>query len=155
MTEYHLTTVAESGPDADRIFKRSLVTGDLADRIRERFAATDDVYFLEDQEESGACHTCYSIDDILVIECGQHRATFTVDGELPLNKLLDWLDAPRRQAEAAAKKAARHKAAGKVMDAQIRGLVNVLEAIEAEGYTDTLDWYAKFTAALETGDRAE
>lgn len=149
MTEYHLLTVEESAPDAVLDFKRSLVTGPLANSIRERFGATDPVYFHERQIESGHCNTCYSIDDVLTIECGEHRATFSRGNELPLNELLAWLDAPRRQAEEAAAREAIQVAANRKFNAQITGLVGVLDAVQAEGHTNDVDWFNALTARLK------
>lgn len=143
MTEYHLLTLGD-GTES----RRSLVTGPLASSIRERFGATDSVYFHERQVESGGCHTCYSIDDVLTVECGDHWQTFIVDGEPVLNKLLAWLDAPRRQAEADAAKEVRRVQANEVMNAQIAGLTNVLTDLETEGYIDDRDWFNKLTAKL-------
>lgn len=141
------TIESDDGPDLD--FKQLLVTGELAGRVRERFGISEElpVYFLEHQEEYGGCPTCYGIDDMLTVECGEHKRTFTANDGLPLNKLLDWFDQPRREREEAEAKAAREQAAREKDTVFTRGLVDslhgALDAVEAEGYRDDAEWHDK------------
>ncbi len=135
--------------DIDLEFTRSLITGELADRVRERFGATDKpVYFIEYQEESGVCHTCYSINNYLRVECGDRTQDFNANEGLPLNKLLNWFDEPRRLAE---REAAQRKIrqAGEESACGL-GLVvhNAVEAVEAEGYSSDQDWHDKLMTRL-------
>jgi hypothetical protein len=135
-------------------FKRSLVTGELADRVRERFGITEElpVYFLEYQEEYGGCPTCYGTDNMLTVECGDQKARFTANDGLPLNKLLHWFDQPRREREQAEAKAAREQAAREKDALFTRGLVDSLhgamEAVETEGYSSDQEWHDKVMGRL-------
>jgi hypothetical protein len=139
--------------DIDLEFKRTLITGELADRVRERFGATDEpVYFVEYQEESGGCHTCYSIDNYLRVECGNRTRDFSAYEGLPLNSLLDWFDEPRRQAEREATERARraqqaandHAFTSTIVD----GIAGAIGELEAEGYSSDQEWHDKLMTRL-------
>ncbi|WP_280465632.1 hypothetical protein [Nocardia brasiliensis] len=150
---YAMRTVKEWTEKGALEFKRSLITGELADRVRERFGVKHSrVYFLEYQEEAGDCHTCYRISDVLVVECGGHRKVFNADGGLPLNELLDWFDEPRRRAEAeAAKQAAAvaRREQDAVFTARVLSPIgDALSAVENEGYENPQDWHDKLMSRL-------
>ncbi len=138
----------------DLRFKRSLVTGELADRVRARFEISEElpVYFVEYEEEYGACPTRYGTANMLRVECGDRTRSFSVDGVLPLNKLLDWFDEPRREAERAREKAAAGEAARLANRAFTRGIVDpltdALGAVEAEGYQSDQEWHDKLMNKL-------
>lgn len=162
MTEtpgFELSTVEEGSIESeessvDLEFKRSLVTGELADRVRERFGANKHVpvYFIEYQQEYGGCPTCYGIDDVLTVECGEHRRTFYVDDGLPLNELLAWFDEPRRQAEREAAVRAKVEQQ-RVNDAAfqanvVQPIADAMARVEAEGYSSDGEWHDKVMVAL-------
>jgi hypothetical protein len=154
--DYTLSMTAEWAEESDSYgdidFRRSLVTGELADRIRERFGATDDVYFVEYEEEYGACHTCAGIDQMVRVECGDHRRTFTANEGIPLPALLRWLDEPRRLAEqdAAARARQAEQAANdhQFTSTVIGGITSAINDLEAEGYTSDQDWHDKLMSKL-------
>ncbi|WP_043654563.1 hypothetical protein [Nocardia thailandica] len=148
MTEYHLLTVAESTGDDEDGYRRSLVSGPLADAIRARFNASDPVYVHEHVEHGGHCDTCASIDNVLTVECGPYRRSFAADEGIPLPALLDWLDEPRRRALAAAAKRIRSAEANGSMDAAVSDIVAALNAVEEAGYGNEYDWFQKFSARL-------
>lgn len=158
--EYEIEPV-ESGDEeteyATLEYTRSLVTGELADRVRERFGVTVDtpVYFYEHQVEIPGCPTCYGIDDVLTVECGEHRRTFDNDDGLPLNDLLYWFDEPRRIREREEAKAARDlecKRNDEAFTGRIVGAFTTAVAdVEATGYSDTGEWHDKVMDRLGVG----
>lgn len=162
--EYIDRLAREYAPEAERFedaddYQRTLIEGELADRIRERFGATEPVYFLEDWQEDGGCPTCATIDRLLVIECGTWIKEFHANEGLPLPALLDWLDEPRRQAEReakwAAEKAERERRVAAFDRAVVDPIVDALSRVEEEGYGSDVEWYGKVMTALGLDGREE
>ncbi|MET8430083.1 hypothetical protein [Nocardia sp. NPDC004860] len=126
------------GPKADAI-------GQLAEQIRELFGANK--HTLATLSEEYGDHNRLE----LVIECGGHEKRFDLD-DFETSDYFDWLDEPRRQAEAQARRAAELKAATEAAEArdqaQIDSIVGALDAIEAEGYRSDRDWHDKLMDRL-------
>ncbi|MFE2994174.1 hypothetical protein ACFXG4_04070 [Nocardia sp. NPDC059246] len=126
------------GPKADAI-------GQLAEQIRERFGANKHALATLSEEYGDYNHL------EVVIECGGHEKRFILD-DFETSDYFDWLDEPRRRAEAAKRRAAEQEAARQRAEAgeraQIDAIVGALAAVEAEGYRSDRQWHDKLMDRL-------
>ncbi|MFE3052284.1 hypothetical protein [Nocardia sp. NPDC059239] len=126
------------GPKADAI-------GQLAEQIRARFGANKHaaVTLYEARADPSGIE--------LVIDCSGHEKSFLLADFEP-SDYAEWLDEPRRWAEAERRRAAELKAAAEAAEArdqaQIDAITGALAAVEAEGYRNDRDWHDKLMDRL-------
>ncbi|MFE5290419.1 hypothetical protein ACFRAQ_36195 [Nocardia sp. NPDC056611] len=141
MTEKTVSIFDEWLAFADcRISPQADAIGQLAEQIRARFGAGKHARatFCEEYGDYNRLE--------LVIGCGGDEKRFDLD-DFERSDYFDWLDEPRRRAEAAKLRAVEKEVARLRAEvgerAQIDSIVGALDAVEAEGYSCDHDWHDK------------